>query len=743
MISDTPDLVGGISIGVEVENRNEEQCVVFESSNTGHIQVSTESLENQLENRLRVGQIVRSVEDAYLLYCNYAHAKGFSVKKGDQRYFTGTKELQAKDFECSCQGGKDEKCSSERIPIYLKPTSRTRCKAKLRITRQNGGEWKVAKFVIEHNHEMVMADQRHLLRSSRNISYAQKSTLEAMVSAGISVASAVSYMENEAQGSQNLGFVRKDAYDHLNRIKKHTKVEDGDAAALLHYFINKSNTESNFYWNVQLDDDNRVMNFFFRDHRCLIDYEYFGDVLSVDTTYQTNRYNLICAPFIGINHHKQNVMFGLAFLSDETENTFEWLFGTFLASMSGKQPETIFTDQCRAMMNAIETIFPCAHHRLCQWHINQNSPSHLGHLNGDSNFKQLWHKCMSQCESEEDFEGTWRYMIDEYNLSSHKWLNVMYKLRHKWATTFSNLKFSAGLLATSRSESTNAVFKKVVDKAFSLYDFVLSYEKIQSNWRESEKVEDTRCRHGKASMILKHNPLLNCAADIYTLTIFKLFELEFINSLNTTFIQQPSNFSDSLLEFKVISHGENTRAKQVVFNKETHEVKCSCHKFESMGILCKHALKVFNVMNVHIIPNSCIKKRWMKNARNRILDDAGEIESESGRESEMVFVNHSMRSIYSLSMRCKAHEIARSKLTEILDSACKQINVLLEELGLDNQNASKNVAEKENVMLNEMFVRNPISVKSRGITDTNIVRHWDGKNKKRKRNVKAAKSNMR
>lgn len=125
-----------------------------------------------------------------------------------------------------------------------------------------------------------------------------------------------------------------------------------------------------------------------------------------------------------------------------------------------------------------------------------------------------------------------------------------------------------------------------------------------------EKIKRSRilvvtCSRGKASMILKHNPLLNCVVDIYTLNIFKLFELEFINSLNTTFIQQPSNFSDSLFEFKIIIfYGENTRVKQMVFNKETREVQCSCHILESMGILGQHTLIVFNVMNMDIIPNS-------------------------------------------------------------------------------------------------------------------------------------------
>ncbi|XP_073037593.1 protein FAR1-RELATED SEQUENCE 5-like [Primulina eburnea] len=648
--------------------------------------LSTNFIVDQLESRLFVGEVVKSVEDAYILYCNYAHAKGFSVKRGDQRYFPGTNELQAKEFECSCEGSKDEKRSNAQIPVYLKPTSRSKCKAKLRITRQRGGEWTVGRFVTKHNHEMLAADQRHLLRSSRNISYAQKSILESMVNSGITVSNAVSYMENEAQGPQNLSFIRKDAYDYLGRMKKQTKVENGDASTLLHHFINKSNKESNFYWNVQLDDDNRVMNFFLRDSRCQADYEFFGDILSVDTTYRTNRYNLICAPFVGINHHRQNIMFGLAFMSDETESSFEWLFKTFLDSMNGKQPETIFTDQCQAMMNAIETIFPHSQHRLCQWHINQNAPSHLGSLNGDSSFKILWNKCMTHCESEEEFESTWSIMIDEYNLSGHKWLNGMYTLRYKWATAFSNHKFSAGLLATSRSEVTNAVLKR--------------------------------------------------SADVYTLTVYKLFELEFINSLNMRFIEMPLDFSALSLEFKVKSHDVNSRVRHVLFNKETAEVKCSCQKFESMGILCKHILMVFNFLNVNYIPTPYLKKRWMKNAKNRVVvDDFFQQKSGSGQESEMVFVNQLMRSTYTLTMRCKSNGDARKKLVEIVEGAREQIDELFEKLKLDD-----NGILEEN-MVDEMVVRNPPQVKSRGITNKNIQRHWDGKSKKRKGKGKVDSSN--
>ncbi|XP_047331589.1 protein FAR1-RELATED SEQUENCE 5-like [Impatiens glandulifera] len=675
-----------------------------------------------LESKLLVGTIVSNLEDVYLLYCQYAHAKGFSVRKSDQRCFPHTNELQSKEFNCSCEGLKDEKRSSNKIPVYQKLVTRTNCKAKLKITREKAGEWKVSRFVMEHNHEMFAPDQTHLLRSARNISYAKKSTLEAMVNAGISISNAVSFMENEACGPENLGFVRKDAYDHLNRLRRHTKVENGDATALIQYFISKANKETYFYWNVQLDDDDRMMNFFFRDYRCAVDYEYFGDVLSINTTYRTNKYNLICAPFVGINHHMQNVLFGLAFMSDETESSFEWLFRTFLDSMNDKQPQTIFSDQCQAMMNAIETVFPDSHHRLCQWHINQNAPSHFGSLNGDRAFKSLWHKCMTYCESEIEFETIWKYMIDKYHLDDHNWLNGIYKLRRKWATAFSNEKFSAGLVATSRSEVTNMVLKKAGNKMSSLYEFVMNYLKIEDNWRVKEKTEDTRCRHGKPSQILKKHPLLIHAADVYTLTIYRLFEVELVNSLNCKYVESPSYFGNdsNLIEIKVKSHDENSRVRHVMFNRQNHEIKCSCHKFETMGILCKHALMVFNSMDVTILPNCYILKRWTKNVRNRIISDFQESKS-GGHVSEMVFVNQVMRSIYDLTQLSKPHEDARKILCRFLDNAKDEISKLVSNLNIEDE------IPCDDIQNDGIYVRNPLTAKAKGVTNANITRHWDTK----------------
>ena len=73
-------------------------------------------------------------------------------------------------------------------------------------------------------------------------------------------------------------------------------------------------------------------------------------------------------------------MFGCAQLSDETEDTFIWLFQQWLEAMNFKHPIAIVIDQDRAMSNAIARVFPNTHHVLCTWHIGKNYPKKLVHI---------------------------------------------------------------------------------------------------------------------------------------------------------------------------------------------------------------------------------------------------------------------------------------------------------------------------------------------------------------------------
>jgi hypothetical protein len=69
----------------------------------------------------------------------------------------------------------------------------------------------------------------------------------------------------------------------------------------------------------------------------------FGDVVTFDTTYRTNRYDMPLAMFVGCTIQLQCVVFAQALLRDERTDTFEWVLCQFKQCMDFKDPVTIFT----------------------------------------------------------------------------------------------------------------------------------------------------------------------------------------------------------------------------------------------------------------------------------------------------------------------------------------------------------------------------------------------------------------
>ncbi|KAL0013185.1 hypothetical protein SO802_000254 [Lithocarpus litseifolius] len=131
----------------------------------------------------------------------------------------------------------------------------------------------------------------------------------------------------------------------------------------------------------------------------IVDYKLFGDVVSFDTTYRTNKEYQPLAMFVGSNHHRESAIFGAALFYDETIGTFQWLFGAFFEAMSGKKPNTIFTDQDLAMAKAISLVMKNTFHRLCKRHLMQNGLKHVDHLlRGEDAFRSDLDACFESWE---------------------------------------------------------------------------------------------------------------------------------------------------------------------------------------------------------------------------------------------------------------------------------------------------------------------------------------------------------
>ena len=211
----------------------------------------------------------------------------------------------------------------------------------------------------------------------------------------------------------------------------------------------------------------------------LINYHYVGDVISLDTTYCTNRDHRPLANFSGFNHYRGGVIFGAALLYDETIDSFKWLFETFLQSHKHKMPQTIFTDQDQVMARALREVMPKAKHGLCTWHIMRNGIKYLGNLMKDgSHFLCDFKKCMYDCEEEIEFEASWRTLLLDYNVEANTWLNSIYQIKEKWEACYMNYTLMLGMWSTQLSESINSDKKSCIRPNLNINQFFKQFEWI-------------------------------------------------------------------------------------------------------------------------------------------------------------------------------------------------------------------------------------------------------------------------
>ncbi|XVF57931.1 hypothetical protein PTKIN_Ptkin07bG0022000 [Pterospermum kingtungense] len=578
-------------------------------------------------------------------------------------------------------------------------------------------QWTVNRLISEHNHELATPSKRYLLKPARSLSGAKANVIDSMVSAGIRPTYVYSYMSNEVDGVENTGFTKRDCYNYVNR-QKMLMIEAGDGQSLLNHFKVRATEDPMFFYTVQVDQENRVTNFFWRDSKSRIDYDYFGDVVVFDTTYRTNRYNLVCAPFVGINNHRQTIMFGCAFLLDETTASFTWLFRSFLQSMGDQSPKTIMTDQDHAISKAIEEVFPDSCHRLCLWHISKNAPSHLGSLNTNPEFHVLFHKCMQGCESKIEFEETWTKMINDHNLQDHKWLKGLHKCREKWSTAFSIDIFSSEIKSSQRAEVTNNVLHGISKATTSLTEFICEFENLMAKWRSSEAEKDFQCNNGSVKCAIKNCGILIHASKVYTHEIYKRFEKEFLDGIALTWREVALN--DTVHTFEVMMEENSSRIHTVQFNTSTLEIQCSCKKFEFLGYLCSHALRILSVKNVKKLSEQYILKRWTKNAKKKVYgDNVGLLLQQCNAETETVFRNRMMRFAYDFIIKSQKNEKTRQLCQKVLYEGDLEVDKELTKFFVnkdnkirgDDQDSFGPVARSSKLFVNSIIFKSSIFFK--------------------------------
>ena len=106
--------------------------------------------------------------------------------------------------------------------------------------------------------------------------------------------------------------------------------------------------------------------------------------------------------------------------------------------------------------------------------------------------------------------------------------------------------------------------------------------------------------------------MLNQVAIVYTLTLFDLFQIE-VEEVMTLSI--PEHNVSQTHNYVVVVFNRYGKY-EIMWNPLDETISCSCRKFETFGILCRHGLKVLDVLDIKLILNRYIMKRWRRDEKD-------------------------------------------------------------------------------------------------------------------------------
>ncbi|KAL6641720.1 hypothetical protein ACP70R_019901 [Stipagrostis hirtigluma subsp. patula] len=610
-----------------------------------------------------LGMTFDSDEAAKEFYNEYARRLGFPFRVGRSRRSKGTEEFVVmKRFVCSREGmyRKKQTSSDEATKKRERMSMREGCNAMMEVVRESD-HWVVSKLEKAHNHELGTCSKVGYLRARGLLAASEKVT---MVSP-----------------------------DGMACLRQNVLGEGGDSQGLLDYLKKMQANDPAFFHAVQVDKNGCVVNVFWADSRAKAGYRHFGDAVTFDTTYKKNKYMMPFVTFSGVNHHLQPVMFGCALLMEETEFSLVWLFETWLAAMGGKAPRSLVTDQNRAMKAAVEKVFPNSCHRFCKWNILSRTKQKLSHAYTEHpTLKDELESCVHESETISTFESTWSSIIDKYDLRKNSWLQAIYNIREKWVPLYLMDTFFAEISPTQKLETMNDFYKKYFNTKTTLEVFLNQFDLSMASRYEDEAKADMDAYLNKAttktaSLIEKQ------AASTYTKAVFTKFQEEFTESLG--YIIQKTK-DGCMSKYSITKDEDPSDTFYVTYNASNKMANCSCKYFQFSGILCRHILGVYIIVDPRTLPPDYFLKRWTRKARDDdedLLQDNNNNHHEDSSQSIMSRYNVLCADAIRCAEKGSGSEAVYKAAKDIIQKAYEEIIAYERNPGREAQRDAININE--------------------------------------------------
>ncbi|XP_074310699.1 protein FAR1-RELATED SEQUENCE 5-like [Silene latifolia] len=317
-----------------------------------------------------IGQTFATLDEGIQFYETYAIACGFEPRKSSTKRFRSSGDIRTKLIVCHREGFRDSKptilpiTGEEEEPMVKasnpKKTKVTRigCKARIffRFVIKKIDQVQVPFFVVDqfhaaHNHRLSPLKYREFQKKCRNLALQHKQTIVDNCKVNIGPTYTFRSVKEYVDGYENIGASLTEFKNFRREIKCFIGLKD--AQMFVDQLEHLHETQEGFYFAYDIDQNKCLFRVFWAMQRRRRNYALYGEAVTFDPTYSTNKYDMIFAPFTGVDHHKKSVTFGASLMSRENDQNFKWIFTKFLDCMGGKEPHCFFTDQCPAMKIAV------------------------------------------------------------------------------------------------------------------------------------------------------------------------------------------------------------------------------------------------------------------------------------------------------------------------------------------------------------------------------------------------------
>nr|GMD89663.1 protein FAR1-RELATED SEQUENCE 5-like [Ipomoea batatas] len=268
----------------------EKMGVIFETHKTWTPTVDTVLLP-------AVGQRFSTLEAGIQFYMEYGIAGGFDVRHSTlKRDREGA--ITMRYLVCSHQGvrgGGKGKMNKEAGPggdmnkqRRRRISNRGERNAKICLRKDHSGVFVVSIFVEEHSHSLCSEPSKVFMRGNRKLDVAQQAFIANCIKSNIGMSKGFRLYKEGAGAYANVGATSMEFHNFKRDLQAY--VAGGDGEMIIRKFTQRHEVSEGFVFDYHLDSENRLARLFWADPMGRSDYSVFGDVISFDATYGTNRY---------------------------------------------------------------------------------------------------------------------------------------------------------------------------------------------------------------------------------------------------------------------------------------------------------------------------------------------------------------------------------------------------------------------------------------------------------------------